>query len=71
MQIVAPQDAYEAAAPAIEVEALTKVYKRPVAVDRVHFSAARGTVKGLLGGSGVGKATTIGMIMGLILPTPT
>jgi ABC-2 type transport system ATP-binding protein len=69
MQIAAPQSAYKPAAPAIEVEALTKVYKRLVAVDHVSFSVARGSVTGLLGGNGAGKTTTIGMIMGLILPT--
>jgi ABC-2 type transport system ATP-binding protein len=59
----------ERADPAIEVEALTKQFKGLIAVDRVSFSVARGSVTGLLGGNGAGKSTTIGMIMGLILPT--
>ncbi len=40
-----------------------------MAVDRLSFSIARGSVTGLLGGNGAGKSTTIGMIMGLVLPT--
>ncbi len=62
-------DAFERVDPAIEVEALTKQFKGLIAVDRVSFSVARGSVTGLLGGNGAGKSTTIGMIMGLILPT--
>lgn len=69
MHFAALQSAQESADPAIEVAALTKVYKRLVAVDHLSFSVARGSVTGLLGGNGAGKTTTIGMIMGLILPT--
>ena len=58
-----------AADAAIELVTLTKVYKDKVAVDRLSFSIARGSVTGLLGGNGAGKSTTIGMIMGLILPS--
>jgi ABC-2 type transport system ATP-binding protein len=54
---------------AIEVEALTKHFKGLVAVDAVSFGVAHGSMTGLLGGNGAGKSTTIGMIMGLILPT--
>ena len=54
---------------AIELVALTKVYKDEPAVDRLSFAIARGSVTGLLGGNGAGKSTTIGMVMGLILPT--
>jgi ABC-2 type transport system ATP-binding protein len=61
--------AVERADPAIEVEALTKRFKGLIAVDHVSFAIARGSVTGLLGGNGAGKSTTIGMIMGLILPT--
>lgn len=71
MDLAAPPGpgAFERADPAIEVEALTKQFKGLIAVDRVSFSVARGSVTGLLGGNGAGKSTTIGMIMGLILPT--
>lgn len=61
--------AVEHADRAIEVEALTKRFKGLIAVDHVSFGVARGSVTGLLGGNGAGKSTTIGMIMGLILPT--
>jgi ABC-2 type transport system ATP-binding protein len=55
--------------PAIAVEALTKRFAGVLAVDHLSFSIAPGSVTGLLGGNGAGKSTTIGMIMGLILPT--
>ena len=54
---------------AIRLDDLTKAYRGNVAVDRLSFSIARGSVTGLLGGNGAGKSTTIGMIMGLVLPT--
>ena len=61
------------AAPAIEVENLTKVYtskgKVTRAVDGISFALERGTVTGLLGGNGAGKTTTIAMILGLVEPT--
>ena len=71
MDLVAPMGAGagERAGTAIEVEALTKHFKGLIAVDHVSFAVARGSVTGLLGGNGAGKSTTIGMIMGLILPT--
>ena len=56
-------------APAIELQGLTKAYGYKRAVDNLTFAIARGSVTGLLGGNGAGKSTTIGMIMGLILPT--
>ena len=55
--------------PAIEVEGLTKHYKKVVAVDGIAFALPRGSITGILGGNGAGKTTTIGMILGLILPT--
>jgi ABC-2 type transport system ATP-binding protein len=61
------------AAPAIDVENLTKVYsskgKVTRAVDGISFALAPGTVTGLLGGNGAGKTTTIAMVLGLIEPT--
>ena len=56
-------------ADAIRLDRLTKAYGEKVAVDGLSLSIARGSVTGLLGGNGAGKSTTIGMIMGLILPT--
>src|SRR5881628_2847018 len=58
-----------AAAPAIDVAHLTKLYKTTRAVDDVTFRIGRGSITGLLGGNGAGKTTTIAMIMGLVLPT--
>ena len=55
--------------PSIAVEELRKVYRETLAVDGVDFSVPRGAIVGLLGGNGAGKSTTIGMIMGLVLPT--
>ena len=55
--------------PAIEVAHLIKLDKTTRAVDDVSFRIARGSITGLLGGNGAGKATTIAMIMGLVLPT--
>ncbi|MEA2831301.1 MAG: type transport system ATP-binding protein [Bradyrhizobium sp.] len=54
---------------AIEVAHIVKLYKTTRAVDDVSFRIARGSITGLLGGNGVGKTTTIAMIMGLVLPT--
>ncbi len=70
MDFAAPRaDNWSQSAAAIEVEGLTKRFKSVVAVDNLSFSLPRGSVTGLLGGNGAGKSTTIGMIMGLILPT--
>jgi ABC-2 type transport system ATP-binding protein len=54
---------------AIEAEQLTKHYGEAVAVDKISFAIAAGSITGLLGGNGAGKTTTIGMTMGLVLPT--
>src|ERR1700691_443094 len=54
---------------AIEVAHLVKLYKTTRAVDDVSFRISRGSVTGLLGGTGPGKTTTIAVIMGLVLPT--
>lgn len=59
----------ETDSPAIEVEGLTKNYKKVTAVDGIAFALRRGSITGILGGNGAGKTTTIGMILGLILPT--
>ncbi len=58
-----------AAAPAIDVDRLVKIYRTTRAVDEVTFRIGRGSITGLLGGNGAGKTTTIAMIMGLVLPT--
>ena len=54
----------------INVHQLTKIFKVKeedfVAVDRVSFEVAAGTVFGLLGPNGAGKTTTMRMILGLL-----
>lgn len=59
--------------PAIELEALTKVYGQRGgglrAVDGVSLSIPRGQVFALLGPNGAGKTTTIKLICGLVTPT--
>lgn len=55
--------------PAIETVDLVKDYGTVRAVDGLTLAIARGSTTALLGGNGAGKSTTIGMIMGLVLPT--
>jgi ABC-2 type transport system ATP-binding protein len=57
------------ATPAIEVSNLVKDYGEVRAVDGLTFAIAQGSTTALLGGNGAGKSTTIGMVMGLVLPT--
>ena len=59
----------QAAAPAIAVDELVKVYKTTRAVDGISFALEPGSITGLLGGNGAGKTTTIAMILGLVMPT--
>ena len=49
----APRD--EAHAAVIDLDALCKSYHEKVAVDRLTFAIARGSVTGLLGGNGAGN----------------
>jgi ABC-2 type transport system ATP-binding protein len=56
-------------APAIEVRNLVKDYGEVRAVAGVSFAIAPGSTTALLGGNGAGKSTTIGIVMGLVLPT--
>ena len=52
----------------IEVNGLTKVYGRTVAVDNLSFTIRPGVVTGFLGPNGAGKSTTMRMILGLDRP---
>src|SRR5689334_22952777 len=53
----------------IEAHELTKRYGDTIAVHSLSFTIAPGTVTGFLGPNGVGKSTTMRMIMGLDRPT--
>jgi ABC-2 type transport system ATP-binding protein len=53
----------------IEVEHLTKRYRRATAVDDLSFSVPRGRITGFLGPNGAGKTTTLRVLLGLVLPT--
>ena len=53
----------------IEVDHLTKIFGKFVAVDDVSFEVRPGEIVGLLGPNGAGKTTTIHMILGLISAT--
>jgi ABC-2 type transport system ATP-binding protein len=56
-------------APAIEVRALRKVFRKHVAVEDLTLSVDYGEVFGFLGPNGAGKTTSIKMLMGLVYPT--
>jgi ABC-2 type transport system ATP-binding protein len=53
----------------IEVEHLTKRFRRATAVDDLSFSVPRGRITGFLGPNGAGKTTTLRILLGLALPT--
>ena len=53
----------------IEAVGLTKRYGSKTAVDNISFTVEPGTVTGFLGLNGVGKSTTMRLIMGLDKPT--
>ena len=53
----------------IEVEGLTKRFRKTVAVDDLTFSVQPGTITGFLGPNGAGKSTTMRAILGLVRPT--
>lgn len=57
------------AAPAAQVEGLTKIYGGVTAVNSVSFTLARGATTALLGGNGAGKTTTLAMMLGLTRPS--
>lgn len=54
--------------PIIEIERLTKRFGRNVALENVSYEVAPGTVFALLGENGVGKTTTIKILLGLEIP---
>lgn len=59
----------QVAAPAIEVESLTKRYGSVTALRGVSFSVKKGEVVGFLGPNGAGKSTTLRILCGLMPAT--
>lgn len=54
---------------AVEVDKLTRVFGRFIAVDAISFKVAKGEIFGFLGPNGAGKSTTIRMLCGLLSPS--
>jgi ABC-2 type transport system ATP-binding protein len=53
----------------IEVDHLTKRFRKTVAVDNLSFKVREGSITGFLGPNGAGKTTTLRVILGLVRPT--
>jgi ABC-type multidrug transport system ATPase subunit len=53
----------------LQVNNLSKRYKRVEAVKDISFNIQKGNVYGLLGPNGSGKTTTLAMLMGILHPT--
>jgi ABC-2 type transport system ATP-binding protein len=53
----------------IEVDRLTKRFRKTVAVDDLSFEVREGAITGFLGPNGAGKTTTLRVILGLVRPT--
>ena len=53
----------------IEVQNLTKMFKKFTAVDDISFDVKKGEIFGLLGPNGAGKSTTLRMLSTLSRPT--
>ena len=53
----------------IEVEHLTKRFRKTLAVDDLSFKVREGAICGFLGPNGAGKTTTLRIILGLVRPT--
>jgi len=53
----------------VEVENLTRVFGKFVAVDHISFRVREGQIFGFLGPNGAGKSTTIRMLTGILQPT--
>lgn len=53
----------------LEIQKLTKKYKRVPVVNEVNFTVKPGEILGYLGPNGAGKTTTIKMLTGLIEPS--
>ena len=55
--------------PVLEINNLTKVYGKLVAVHNLNITVKAGTIHGFLGPNGAGKTTTIRCCLGLLKPT--
>ena len=53
----------------IKVVGLSKEFKKTIAVKNISFEIKKNSIVGLLGPNGCGKSTTIGMMLGLIIPS--
>jgi len=53
----------------IEVDRLTKRFRKTVAVDDLSFRVRDGAITGFLGPNGAGKTTTLRIVLGLVRPT--
>ncbi len=53
----------------IEVERLSKRFRKTLAVDDLGFRVREGTITGFLGPNGAGKTTTLRIALGLVRPT--
>jgi ABC-2 type transport system ATP-binding protein len=53
----------------IEVDHLSKRFRKTVAVDDLSFKVREGAITGFLGPNGAGKTTTLRIILGLVRPT--
>jgi len=53
----------------ININNVTKIYGKTVAVDNISLDIKAGEVFGLLGPNGAGKTTTLKMLIGLLIPT--
>ena len=56
-------------APAIVVDALSKLFGATAAVAELSFAIAPGEIYGLLGPNGAGKTTTLRILAGILVPT--
>jgi ABC-2 type transport system ATP-binding protein len=52
----------------IEVESLTKRFRKTVAVDNLSFKVRAGAITAFLGPNGAGKTTTLRVVLGLVRP---
>ena len=52
----------------LEIRGLHKSFGGKPALHDVSFNVARGEIHGLLGHNGAGKSTTLGIILGMVMP---